>query len=130
MASPTDPSTTDGAGTGRRRVAASVLALLAPLTAGLLLTACVGEVPEVSSNDPVLVLGRDVYSRHCVGCHGAAGQGGTGSKLNEGTVTARFPDESDQIAVVANGANQMPAYTGRLSDEEIEAVVRFTREGL
>lgn len=115
----------------RRRVVASAFALVTPLiAAAAILTACAGEVPEVSSDDAVLVLGREVYSRNCVGCHGAEGQGGTGTKLNEGTVVANFPDPADQFAIIANGANQMPAYTGRLSDEEIDAVVRFTREGL
>lgn len=94
------------------------------------MTACVGDVPEVSSNDAVLVLGRDVYSRNCVSCHGASGQGGTGTKLSEGAVTAKYPDTAEQLAIVANGRNQMPAFAGKLSDDEIEAVVRFTREGL
>ena len=95
-----------------------------------ILAACVGDVPEVTSDDPVLVQGREVYARNCVGCHGASGQGGTGSKLNDGSVTTAYPDPSMQFDVIANGRDQMPAYTGRLSDEEIEAVVRFTRESL
>lgn len=95
-----------------------------------MLAACLGDVPEVSASDPVLVQGRDVYSRNCVGCHGATGQGGTGKKLNEGIVVAEYPDPADQFAIIANGNNQMPAFTGKLSDEEIDAVVRFTREGL
>ncbi len=94
------------------------------------LTACAGEVPDVPSGDPVLVLGREVYSRNCVGCHGASGQGGTGAKLNGGVVAEEYPDPADQFAVIANGRNQMPAFSGKLSDDEIEAVVRFTREGL
>lgn len=96
----------------------------------MVLAACVGDVPEVSSDDPVLVLGREVYSRNCVGCHGAAGQGGTGSKLNDGVVIENYPDPADEFAIIANGRNQMPAFAGKLSDEEIEAVVRFTRDGL
>ncbi|MDH3300285.1 MAG: cytochrome c [Acidimicrobiia bacterium] len=130
MASQTCRSTTDQVRPRRRRVAASAFAVVTSLTVAAILTACSGEVPEVSSDDAVLVLGREVYSRNCVGCHGAEGQGGTGSKLNEGTVVANYPDPADQFAVIANGKNQMPAYTGRLSDDEIEAVVRFTREGL
>lgn len=130
MASQTCRSTTDQMRPRRRRVAASAFAVVTSLTVAAILTACSGEVPEVSSDDAVLVLGREVYSRNCVGCHGAEGQGGTGSKLNEGTVVANYPDAADQFAIIANGQNQMPAYTGRLSDDEIEAVVRFTREGL
>lgn len=130
MASPTSRSTTNRMGSRRRRGLLAAFALAAPLLVAAILTACVGEVPEVSSADPVLVLGREVYSRNCVGCHGASGQGGTGSKLNEGAVAEKYPDPANQVAVIANGRNQMPAFTGKLSDEEIEAVVRFTREGL
>ena len=102
---------------------------LAALVVGLL-SACTGEVPEVSSGDAVLVQGREIYLRNCVGCHGAAGGGGTGSKLNEGIVVANYPDPADQIDLIANGRNQMPAFTGKLTADEIEAVVRFTREAL
>lgn len=130
MASKTCRSTTDRVRPRRRRAAVSAFAFTAPLIATAILTGCVGDVPDVSSGDPVLVLGREVYSRNCVGCHGASGQGGTGSKLNEGTMVANYPDPSEQFAVIANGRNQMPAFTGKLSDEEIEAVVRFTRDGL
>ncbi len=130
MASRTDRSTTDRMRPTRRRVSALAFALLAPLAAAGILTACVGEVPEVSSDDPELVMGREVYARNCVGCHGASGQGGTGSKLNEGTVTTAYPDPADLRAIIANGRNQMPAYTGKLSDEELSAVVRFLREVL
>ena len=130
MASLTCRPTTDRIGSRRRRGPLAAFALAAPALVAAILTACVGEVPEVTSGDPVLVLGREVYSRNCAGCHGASGQGGTGSKLNEGVVAENYPDPADQFAIIANGLNQMPAYTGRLSDDEIEAVVRFTREGL
>ena len=126
MASETGRSTTHRVNSRRRRA----LALVAPLIAAATLTACAGEVPEVPSGDSVLVLGREVYSRNCVGCHGASGQGGTGTKLGDGVVAETYPDPADQFAVIANGRNQMPAFTGKLSDDEIEAVVRFTREGL
>lgn len=130
MASPTCRSTTDRTGSRYRRAPVLALALAAPLIVAAGLTACAGEVPDVTSGDPVLVLGREVYSRNCVGCHGASGQGGTGTKLNDGLAAEEYPDPADQFAVIANGKDQMPAFSGKLSDDEIEAVVRFTREGL
>ncbi len=139
MASRTDRSTSDRSaprwrwvsptGLWARALPAASATAMAMLLA-ILVSACVGDVPDVPSGDPVLVQGREVYSRNCVGCHGAAGQGGTGSKLADGVVTTAFPDPADQFAIIANGKNQMPAFTGKLSDDEIEAVVRFTREGL
>jgi len=104
--------------------------LIVVAMAGLGLTACVGDVPEVPPGDAQLVQGREVYSRNCVGCHGADGGGGTGTKLNEGVVVEQFPDPATAVEIVADGRNQMPAFAGKLTDDEIEAVVRFTREGL
>ncbi len=99
--------------------------------ASVLLTGCVGDdVPEVSAEDTELVTGREVYVRNCVACHGTAGQGGTGPKLSDGVVIERYPDVQDHIDVIVNGRNQMPAYGGKLTDEEIEAVVRYNREVL
>ena len=133
MASRTERSTPEAMAAHRStdwiRKARSIV-LLAPVFAAGLLVSCVGDVPAVPTNDPVLVQGRDVYSRNCVGCHGASGQGGTGTKLNEGTVVEKYPDPADQAVIIAEGRNQMPAFEGKLSPEEIDAVVRFTREGL
>ena len=130
MAPRADRPNTHRVGPRLRQGSASAFAILALVVAAGLLSACVGDVPEVSSDDPVLVQGREVYSRNCVGCHGASGQGGTGTKLSDGAVNAKYPDAADQFAVIANGNNQMPAFSGKLSDEEIDAVVQFTREGL
>ena len=104
--------------------------LLSALMSALLLASCAGEVPAVPSGDAQLVQGREVYARNCVGCHGVSGGGGTGSKLSDGVVVERFPDPAAQAEVVADGRNQMPAFVGKLTDDEIDAVVRFTREGL
>jgi mono/diheme cytochrome c family protein len=89
-----------------------------------------GVVPEAPADDPELVQGRDVYIANCVSCHGGAGAGGRGNKLNEGQVLESFPDPADQVALVTGGRQAMPAFGDRLSNEEIEAVVRFTREVL
>ena len=102
--------------------------LLAVLATAL--SACAGEVPQVDAGDPQLVQGRAIYSSNCVGCHGADGSGGTGSKLSDGFVVDAFPDPAAQFAVIADGKDRMPAFKGKLSDDEIDAVVRFTREGL
>ncbi len=115
---------------GRWRLFGRCLAVLAPIVAALALSACVGDAPAVDGSDPVLVQGRQLYISNCIGCHGADGGGGTGSKLNEGTVVATYPDIADQIRLVAEGKNQMPAFSGKLSDAELEAVTRYTREGL
>jgi cytochrome c oxidase subunit 2 len=116
-----------------RRVASAVAVLAA--TAALAL-GCGGpdspEVPEDAGGtaDPVLVEGRDVYQARCASCHGASGGGGAGPALNDGRMVDAYPDVADQIDVIANGRGAMPAFGERLSAEEIEAVVRYTREVL
>ncbi len=114
-----------GRGLVGRALAAASIALVT-----LLAVACIGEPPEVTVDDPELREGRAIYGSACAACHGADGGGGSGSKLSDGAVTAAYPDIADQIELVANGRGQMPAYTGRLTDEQIRAVVRYTREVL
>jgi mono/diheme cytochrome c family protein len=91
--------------------------------------------PEVpagpnGSPDPVLVAGRNVFARRCATCHGLGGGGGRGPKLSDGRVVQRYPDVADQVAVVTNGRGGMPKFGDVLDPDEIEAVVRYTREVL
>jgi len=111
-----------------------VIALVAALVVGL--SACSSsappEVPEGADGtpDPVLVVGRDVYAKECSNCHAADGGGKRGPRLSGGSVVDRYPEVADQIAVVTDGRAAMPAFGSRLTDEEIEAVVLYTREVL
>lgn len=97
--------------------------------------ACGGSAPEVQASpdgtlDPQLVEGRDLYSSNCASCHGNSGGGGRGPALDAGRMTEKYPDIADQIDLVANGRNGMPAFGEKLTPDEIEAVVRYTREVL
>ena len=97
--------------------------------------ACVGAPPDVpvrsdGSVDQVLVTGRSVFESKCVQCHGAEGQGGRGKRLNEGNVLLAYPTQASQIEFVSNGKGVMPAFGNTLTDAELEAVVRYTREVL
>ncbi|HEX7095617.1 MAG TPA: cytochrome c [Acidimicrobiales bacterium] len=116
------------------RVARRGWPAVALVALALLVGACSdGGTPELSgsqADDPVLVLGRQVYMERCARCHGGSGGGGAGPKLSDGKAVERYPEPSQQEAVVREGRGTMPAWDGVLSDEEIEAVVRFTREVL
>lgn len=95
------------------------------------LSACGGVAPEVADgSDPALFEGRTVWTGRCASCHGASGGGGRGPKLNEGRVVDRFPEVSRQEALILNGRGAMPSFAGRLSDEQISSVTRYTREVL
>jgi mono/diheme cytochrome c family protein len=71
--------------------------------------------------------GATVFADNCAGCHGGDGTGGIGPRLAGGRVVAQFPDPVDQIAVVTGGRGGMPAFGEKLSEEEIAAVVEYTR---
>lgn len=70
--------------------------------------------------------GAELYGARCAGCHGGDGSGGIGPRL-AGRVLQNFPDPAAQVAVVANGRGGMPGFAGRLTDEEIAAIVDYTR---
>ena len=98
-------------------------------------------------------LGQQVYRANCSSCHGGTGEGASGPALNGEEVELTFPDEADHAEWVRTGSQSkakgtpygdpdreggqrtvqvqgMPAFSGTLSPEEIEAVVLFEREGL
>lgn len=97
-------------------------------------------------------LGAQVYTSSCASCHGATGGGGIGPALAGGEASLTFPAEEDHVAWVQNGSapvrgqgygdparpggqrmattGNMPGFTGTLTEEQIQAVVLYEREGL
>ena len=86
------------------------------------------EVPPATEIERMVSEGRVIYDQRCASCHGDEGQGGQGPRL-AGTVVVNYPDATDEIDIVANGRQAMPAFAATLSDAEIAAVVTFTRFG-
>lgn len=101
----------------------------------VLVAACV-QAPAVplgidGQPDPVLDQGRQIFASQCSTCHGSAGQGGRGAKLNGGRAEDQYPEIADMAAVVSSGkGSRMPSFAEELSPSEIEAVVRYVREVL
>lgn len=100
-----------------------------------LVAGCAADTPTVplgpdGEPDPVLAVGRDVWSQHCASCHGSSGGGGSGPKLSDGKVAEAFPDAADESQLILDGIGDMPGFAGKLSDSQLEAVVRYTREVL
>jgi len=87
-------------------------------------------VPGVDdgSADPALVRGREIWGKACASCHAPNGSGGRGPSLV--SVEVRYPVLADQVTVVTDGRGSMPGFGGRYDPEELEAVVRYTREVL
>lgn len=97
--------------------------------AALFLSACGGD-SEPAGGGGEASLGQDVYEDNCARCHGPDGEGGVGPQLGDGAVAENFPDIADQIAVIREGRNGMPAWDDSLTPEEIEAVAVYEREEL
>lgn len=124
------------------------------LAAALLLAGCgesapPGEDPRADPRDARKVaLGAKVYAQHCAACHGLdlEGQPNWRRRLPNGRMPAPPHDETghtwhhpDEVlfAIVKNGLvppyapagyqSDMPAYAGKLSDDEIWAVLAFIK---
>jgi mono/diheme cytochrome c family protein len=76
--------------------------------------------------------GADTYKAKCAMCHGADGLGATPS--GKALKAASFKDpaivkapDAELIGVVNKGKNKMPSYAGKLTDDQIKAVVAYLR---
>ncbi len=74
--------------------------------------------------------GAAIFATRCASCHGADGGGSFGPALGAGVAVGRFPDAADEAAVVANGRGSMPSFADSLTEEQIAAVVEYTRTDL
>ncbi len=89
------------------------------LSAALLL-ALAGSAGTAAAQDAAAI-----FKAKCVACHGADGK-------KKGDLTALKASEADIAKTIANGnpAKKMPAYKGKLSDAEINALAKFVKGGL
>ncbi len=73
--------------------------------------------------------GAAVYKAKCASCHGpdGTGQTGMGKALKLKDLGSADVQKSDIAAVVKDGKGKMPAYKGKISDDEINAVVTFVK---
>jgi mono/diheme cytochrome c family protein len=97
--------------------------------AALVLSGCGGD-SEPSAGGGEASLGQSVYEDNCARCHGPDGEGGVGPQLGDGAVAENYPDIEDQLVVIREGRNGMPAWDDSLTPEEIEAVAVYEREEL
>lgn len=104
----------------RRRHAVAVA-----FAATMLLSSCAQEAELPADADPELRAGADVFRARCASCHGADGGGAIGPGLRD--IEARLDDDGQREVVVA-GRKTMPSFGNVLSDADIDAVVRYTRE--
>ncbi|MDP3980417.1 MAG: cytochrome c [Chlamydiota bacterium] len=75
----------------------------------------------------------DIYAKKCKSCHGANGEGNPAFakmlKVEPGSLVLANSPKSDEelVNLTKDGAGKMPAYQGKLSDEEINGLVQLMR---
>lgn len=80
------------------------------------------------------VLGQKVYESKCASCHGKDGKGDTraGKMTNTPDITAASWKQGTSAAelekTLKEGLGKMPKYEGKLTAEELKAVIEYTRK--
>ena len=105
-------------------------ALSTMLVVAIIAVGCSGDAIVLPDDaDEELFQGLAVYQQRCAQCHGQTGGGGIGANIQD--VESRLTDEEQREVVVSGRrgpTGQMPAFGATLSDTDIDAVVRFTRD--
>ena len=76
--------------------------------------------------------GAAIYKSKCAMCHGADGSASSGMGKSMGLKPLGSPEvqktsDADMTALVTNGKGKMPASKGKLTDDEISAVVKYVK---
>jgi len=74
-----------------------------------------------------------VFKSKCVMCHAADGSGSSPAGKAMNVPDLRSPDiqkmsDADLAGAITNGKNKMPAYKGKLSDDDIKGLVSVIRD--
>ena len=101
------------------------------MTAALVVTAVISifvltPVPAIAADDA-----QSLYQSKCAGCHAPDG-GGTvaGKKLNTRDLRSsevQQQTDAELMGIVEKGKNKMPAYTGKLTEDQIKLMVGHIR---
>lgn len=74
--------------------------------------------------------GEEIFSSNCAVCHRADGTGSIGPNISGGATVTKYPELDDQIRLVTDGRNAMPAFGRQLTAVQIETVVNYVRDDL
>ena len=79
-----------------------------------------------------LAQGADTFKAKCAMCHGPDGKGDTamGKKFavkDLGSAEVQSKSDADLTTIITKGKDKMPAYDGKLTNEQIEGLVKFIR---
>jgi cytochrome c6 len=94
------------------------------VAAGALLLAC---VPAAHGDDAAAL-----FKQKCAGCHGVDGKGtsamGKALKVRDlGSDDVQKQSDAELTDIITSGKNKMPAYKGKISDDQIKGLVGYIR---
>ncbi len=97
-----------------------------------LISAAVLAVAAMLTSSAPAQTAADLYKTKCVSCHGADGKGDTAVGKKLGVKAFSDPEvakSSDQVWFDATkkGKGKMPAYDGKLTDDQIKELVKYMR---
>jgi mono/diheme cytochrome c family protein len=73
---------------------------------------------SVNETSEELVLGEEAYARSCAACHGATGEGGSGSPLLDRA------DYANIVRIIAQGQGELPVLGPTMSQAQIDAIAK------
>lgn len=102
------------------RIGSTTLALIAVL--------CLFNPPVRAQND-----GASLFKAKCAACHGADGSGNTtvgkSMKIRDfHSADVQKQTDAQLTDMIATGKGAMPAYKGKLTDDQIKQIVGYIRE--
>lgn len=86
---------------------------------------CATNMQPVHAGD--VFKGKELYTRHCMGCHGPSGEGMMPGLPNFSRGEQMFKTDSQLIDAIRDGNGVMPSFNGLLDDEQISDVVAYLR---
>lgn len=74
--------------------------------------------------------GQDLYKQKCASCHGADGAGAMAKKMGSRDLNSdevQKMSDKDLATVISTGKGKMPGYKGKLTDDQINDVVKHIK---
>jgi cytochrome c6 len=72
--------------------------------------------------------GEKTFKAKCTACHGADGKGKEALKTQDlASAAVQNMSDAELTSITANGKGKMPAYKGKLTDDQIKDLVAYIR---
>jgi cytochrome c6 len=92
-----------------------------------LLTLLAGGMIAVCSSSAAAQDAATTYKAKCAMCHGADGKGGKMGTRDFGSADVKAETDAQLTDIITKGKGKMPAYGGKLSDDDIKGLVTYVR---